>query len=62
MSVVNPKSAPYLLVNDTLPRSVILSVAKDLLFASIESKADPSVAQNRRDLRMTLARVFPQPL
>jgi hypothetical protein len=37
---------------------VILSVAKDLLFVSVESNADPSVAQNRRDLGMTLARVF----
>jgi hypothetical protein len=41
---------------------VILSEAKDLLFARTESKADPSAAQNRRDLRMTLVRVFPQPL
>jgi hypothetical protein len=30
-------------------RGVILSVAKDLLFARAENKADPSVA---RDLRM----------
>jgi hypothetical protein len=36
--------------------------AKDLLFARAEDKADPSVAQNRRDLRMTLLRVFQQPL
>jgi len=28
--------------------------AKDLLFARAESKADPLVAQNRRNLRMTL--------
>ena len=33
---------------------VILSEAKDLLFAHTENKADPSIAQNRRDLRMTL--------
>jgi hypothetical protein len=33
---------------------VILSEAKDLLSARAESKADPSDAQNRRDLRMTL--------
>jgi hypothetical protein len=32
--------------------------AKDLLFARVESKADPSVAENQRDLRMTLPRVF----
>jgi len=38
--------------------SVILSAAKDLLFACVRSKADPSVAQNRRGLRMTLLRVF----
>jgi len=37
---------------------VILSEAKDLLSARAESKADPSDAQNRRDLRMTLQRVF----
>jgi hypothetical protein len=43
-------------------RGVILSVAKDLLFACAEEKADPSVAQNRRNLRMTLLRVFQQPL
>jgi hypothetical protein len=40
---------------------VILSRAKDLLFARAENKADPSVAQNRRNLRMTLLRVFQQP-
>jgi hypothetical protein len=39
-------------------RGVILSAAKDLLFARAENKADPSVAQNQRDLRMTLLRVF----
>jgi hypothetical protein len=39
---------------------VILSAAKDLLFAPVESKADPSVAQNRRGLRMTLLRVLQQ--
>jgi hypothetical protein len=33
---------------------VILSEAKDLLSARAESKADPSGAQNRRDVRMTL--------
>jgi hypothetical protein len=33
---------------------VILSGAKDLLFAHAENKADPSIAQNRCDLRMTL--------
>jgi hypothetical protein len=43
-------------------RGVILSAAKDLLFACAENKADPSVTQNRRDFRMTLLRVFPQPL
>jgi hypothetical protein len=37
------------------------SAAKDLLFARVASKADPSLAQNRRDLRMTLLRVFQQP-
>jgi hypothetical protein len=46
----------------TVLRGVILSVAKDLLFARAENKADPSVAQNRRDLRMTLLRVFQRPL
>jgi hypothetical protein len=40
---------------------VILSTAKDLLFARIVSEADPSIAQNRRDLRMTWLRVFPSP-
>jgi hypothetical protein len=40
---------------------VILSAAKDLLFTRAENKADPSVAQNRRNLRMTLLRVFWQP-
>jgi hypothetical protein len=35
-------------------RGVILSEAKDLLFARDENKADPSVAQKRRNLRMTL--------
>jgi hypothetical protein len=43
-------------------RGVILSAAKDLLFARAKNKADPSVAQNRRDLRMTLLRVFLQPV
>jgi hypothetical protein len=43
-------------------RGVILSEAKALLFACAENKADPSVTQNRRDFRMTLLRVFPQPL
>jgi hypothetical protein len=33
---------------------VILSEAKDLLFARARNKADPSLARNRRDLRMTL--------
>ena len=41
---------------------VILSEAKDLLFAFAEKKADPSIAHNRRDLRMTLLRLFQQPL
>jgi hypothetical protein len=36
-------------------------VAKDLLFAHVASKADPSLAQNRRDLRMTRLRFFQQP-
>jgi len=45
---------------ELLSEGVILSVAKDLLFASIASKADPSAAQKRRD-RMTLIRVFLQP-
>ena len=36
--------------------------AKDLLFARVRSKADPSLAENRRDLRMTLLRVFQQPV
>jgi hypothetical protein len=40
---------------------VILSAAKDLLFVRVESEADPSVAQNRRGLRMTLQRVVQQP-
>jgi hypothetical protein len=40
---------------------VILSEAKDLLFACAENKADPSVAQNRRNLRMTLQNIFPHP-
>jgi hypothetical protein len=35
--------------------------AKDLLFARAENKADPSVAQNQRNLRMTRRRVFQQP-
>jgi hypothetical protein len=39
---------------------VILNAVKDLLFALFEGKADPSVAQNRRGLRMTLLRVFQQ--
>jgi hypothetical protein len=39
-----------------LAECVILSKAKDLLFARAEEKADPSIAQNRRDLRMTLLR------
>jgi hypothetical protein len=39
-------------------RGVILSAAKDLLFACAEDKADPSVTQNRRDFRMTLSYVF----
>jgi hypothetical protein len=30
---------------------VILSVAKDLLFARAKNKADPSVAQDQRDFR-----------
>jgi hypothetical protein len=46
----------------TVFRGVILSVAKDLLFARAENKADPSVAQNQRNLRMTLVRVIQQPL
>jgi hypothetical protein len=36
-----------------LSEGVILSKAKDLLFVLAEKKADPSIAQNRRDLRMT---------
>jgi hypothetical protein len=40
--------------------SVILSAAKDLLFVRVAGKADPSVAQNRRNLRMTLLRVSMQ--
>jgi len=39
----------------------MLSAAKDLLFARAENKADPSIAQNRRDLRMTTAMSFQQP-
>jgi hypothetical protein len=39
---------------------VILSAAKDLLFAHVASKADPSLAQGRR--RMTRLRLFPQPV
>jgi hypothetical protein len=35
--------------------------AKELLFARVENKADPSVAQSRRELRMTLLRIFQQP-
>jgi hypothetical protein len=42
-------------------KGVILSAAKDLLFARAENKADPSVAQNWRNLRMTRVRVFQQP-
>jgi len=34
-----------------LSEGVILSEAKDLLFAHAEDKADPSIAQNRRDSR-----------
>jgi hypothetical protein len=45
----------------TTLRGVILSKAKDLLFVRVESKADPSDAQNRRDLRMTLLQDFQQP-
>jgi hypothetical protein len=37
---------------------VILSEAKDLLFVSIESEADPSLVQHRHDLRMTLLMSF----
>jgi len=37
-----------------LSEGVILSEAKDPLSARAESKVDPSDAQNRRDLRMTL--------
>jgi hypothetical protein len=37
---------------EKLLSGVILSRAKDLLFARAESKADPSDAQSRRDLRM----------
>jgi hypothetical protein len=36
-----------------LSEGVILSEAKDLLFARAENKADPSAAQYRRDLSMT---------
>jgi hypothetical protein len=43
-------------------KSQTLSTAKYLLFAGAEHKADPSDAQNRRDLRMTLLRVFQQPV
>jgi hypothetical protein len=39
---------------------VILSEAKDLLFARAGSKADPSVARSRRNLRMTLRDIFSQ--
>jgi hypothetical protein len=35
---------------ELLSEGVILSEAKDLLFALAEKKADPSIAQNRRDL------------
>ncbi len=41
--------------------SVILSEAKDPLFAPAESKAGPSVAQSRRNLRMTLQDIFSAP-
>jgi hypothetical protein len=50
-------SLPCRLLKDLL-RGVILSEAKDLLFARIEREADPSIAQNRRDLRMTPAEFF----
>jgi hypothetical protein len=33
--------------------------AKDLLFVRVKGKADPSIAENRRDLGMTLVRIFP---
>jgi len=36
-----------------LSECVILSKAKDLLFARAEEKADPSIAENRRDRRIT---------
>jgi hypothetical protein len=42
----NEKS-PYQGTEKLFPKGVILSVAKDLLFASVESKADPSVVQHR---------------
>jgi hypothetical protein len=35
--------------------------ARDLLFARIETKADPSAAQMLRDLGMTKMRFIPQP-
>jgi hypothetical protein len=53
-----PKEAAEILLSE----GVILSEAKYLLFPRVEKKADPSIAQNRRDLRMTLLRVFPQPV
>jgi hypothetical protein len=40
-------------VEELFSECVILSEAKDLLFVHAESKADPSVAQKRRDFRMT---------
>jgi hypothetical protein len=41
---------------------VILSAAKDLLFAHVASTTDPSLAQDRRDLRMIRLRFSPQPI
>jgi hypothetical protein len=37
-----------------LSEGVNLSEPKDLLFALVVKKADPSITQNRRALRMTL--------
>jgi hypothetical protein len=46
--------APWQTAEKLFSEGVILSEAKDLLSARAESKADPSDALNRRDLRMTL--------
>jgi hypothetical protein len=49
-----PTAAEAAVAKKLFFEGVILSVAKDLLFVSVESTADPSVAHNRRDRRMTL--------